>query len=226
MIIRGGAVNGLYSNWRTVGPNNSADGIPEHYGQIYGQGAPVSVVIDGVTVLTQSYWNDLPNDSIHNCNAYVIEYGAPGADASTLVLTGTKTVAIGGVNGTITIVKSTAPATAGDGTFTYASADADFDGLSLTTSGNRAQSQAFDKAVGSYTITENTVTGWKLTAISCSGDIDKGSVIDVSARQVTIDLDADEAITCTFTSSRDEAFVVARTRRARAQSEKWEPVFG
>jgi hypothetical protein len=37
-----------------------------------------------------------------------------------------------------------------------------------------------------------------VTAITCSGDADSGSVVDAKVRAVTIDLDSGEAITCTF----------------------------
>ena len=123
---------------------------------------------------------------------------------------GTGTVV--GAQGTITIVKNTDPAIAGDGTFTFSSADADFNGLSLTTSGNTATSAAITKAAGSYTVTEDFVTGWSLSSIACTGDTDGGSTVDVGTRTLTIDLDASEAIMCTFINVRDGGFVSTQTQ--------------
>lgn len=52
---------------------------------------------------------------------------------------------------------------------------------------------------GSYTVSEtNLPDGWTV-AIACSGDLDGGSA--VSGSSVTIDLDADETIDCTFANT-------------------------
>jgi hypothetical protein len=57
---------------------------------------------------------------------------------------------------------------------------------------------AFEVAPGSYQLTQGRETGWKVTAISCSGDSDGSSAVDVKSRSVSVDLDSGEAITCTF----------------------------
>ena len=57
--------------------------------------------------------------------------------------------------------------------------------------------RAFEVAPGSYRLTQARETNWKVTAITCS-DADGGSVADVKARAVTLDLDAGESIVCTF----------------------------
>ncbi len=54
---------------------------------------------------------------------------------------------------------------------------------------------------GTYDVTEGMTTGWELTGISCT-DPDGGSTTDVVARKASIDLDAVESITCTFTNTR------------------------
>jgi plastocyanin len=56
------------------------------------------------------------------------------------------------------------------------------------------------QAAGSYTVTEGSVSGWSLTGLSCS-DPDGGSSTNTGARTATIDLDAGETITCTFTNN-------------------------
>ncbi len=116
--------------------------------------------------------------------------------------------------GTITIVKNTAPAAAGDGTFDFSSADPDFDAISLTTVGNTATSPAIAKAAGVYTVTEDIVTGWVLSDIACVGDTDGGTVIDLANREVAIDIDDGEAIVCTFTNMRDSGAVIQQTQQA------------
>jgi len=70
--------------------------------------------------------------------------------------------------------------------------------------------RAFEVAPGSYRLTQTRETGWKVTAITCGGDADGGSAIDVKARAVTIDLDSAEVITCTF-SERATRFSIGIT---------------
>lgn len=116
--------------------------------------------------------------------------------------------------GTITIVKNTAPVIAGDGTFTFASSDPGLNGLSIATSGNTGTSAAATINAGAVTVTEDEVTGWRLDDITCVGD--DSPAYDVLTRQVIVDLDPGEDVTCTFTNVRDEDFVVARTERVIA----------
>ena len=118
--------------------------------------------------------------------------------------------------GTITIVKNTAPAIAGNGTFVFSSPDPDLDEISITTASNSGSSAQITKIAASYTVTEEETTGWRLQSISCQGDMDSGSVIDTASRTVTIDLDHAEDIVCTFVNVRDEDFVRERTQRVIA----------
>lgn len=60
--------------------------------------------------------------------------------------------------------------------------------------------RAFELPPGSYRLNEGRKAGWKVTAISCSGDSDNGSIIDLKARAATVDLDAGEAIRCAFSA--------------------------
>ena len=113
--------------------------------------------------------------------------------------------------GTITIVKNTAPAIAGDDTFIFVSSDAGLNGLSITTIVNTGTSLATVVPRGAITVTENEVTGWRLDGIVCNGD--DNPTYEVGDRKVTIDLDDHEVVTCTFTNVRDGGFVVERTQR-------------
>ena len=58
--------------------------------------------------------------------------------------------------------------------------------------------RAFEVAPGSYQLAQVRETNWKVTAITCAGDVDGGSIADAKARSTTVDLDGGEAITCTF----------------------------
>jgi predicted outer membrane repeat protein len=63
------------------------------------------------------------------------------------------------------------------------------------------QSRAvFEAAPGALQVNQQQEPGWKLTAITCSGDVDGGSAANVAGRAITIDLDPGEAISCVFTS--------------------------
>lgn len=108
------------------------------------------------------------------------------------------TVAYAQTDGTITIIKNTVGS---DGTFTFASADGDLGGLSISTTGNTGSSATFTKSSGIYTITEDVLVGWALSDIDIAGDADDGSTWQIDSRQMVIDLDASENITVTFTNA-------------------------
>jgi hypothetical protein len=102
-------------------------------------------------------------------------------------------------NSAITIVH--APTPADDTDFRYRGA---LGGLTLRTPSR--PSQRFDGlAAGAYGVNVLLPDGWRLSAITCEGDTDAGSVATPATAQVTIDLDASEAITCRFAPQRDAA---------------------
>ena len=98
-------------------------------------------------------------------------------------------------------------------TFSYSSSDTSFDGLAITVASGTGSSPTISKSTGSYTVTEDTEDKWTLTAISCQGDSDAGSIVNLAGRSVIIDLDANETIICTFTSSLSGGYVKDRTAR-------------
>ncbi len=55
-----------------------------------------------------------------------------------------------------------------------------------------------DLTPGSYTVGSRPQDGWTLESISCEGDADGGSTVDLPGRGVAIDLDAGEAVVCRF----------------------------
>ncbi|MBU2149303.1 MAG: autotransporter domain-containing protein [Alphaproteobacteria bacterium] len=147
-------------------------------------------------------------------NTYAVEVTASDADGGTHAQTITVTVTDVAETGTITIVKTTSSAIASDGTFTFASNAPVLNGLSITTIGNTGSSLPKIVSRGNITVTEDEVAGWRLDAISCDGD--DSPTYDVGAREVMIDLDDNEVVTCTFASVRDEDFGVTRTQRVIA----------
>ncbi|MGH2705533.1 MAG: MSCRAMM family protein [Actinomycetota bacterium] len=105
--------------------------------------------------------------------------------------------------GALTIVKDAVPDSAQD--FAYTTTGTGLSGFSLDddadpTLPNRQTFSSLDP--GSYTVTEPSVSGWSLTALSCTGDTDGGSVASVPNRQVVVDLDDGESITCMFTNTK------------------------
>lgn len=59
--------------------------------------------------------------------------------------------------------------------------------------------------VGPYTVTQDIVSGWPLTSISCSGELGDPATEDLTARKVVIPLDWREDITCVFTNTRPQS---------------------
>jgi len=117
-------------------------------------------------------------------------------------------------DGTLTIVTTTAPAEAGDGTFNYSSSLAALNGVSHTTVGGTASTAGLTVLRGTYTMTQATTEGWALDSMSCTGDVDGGSTFDVATGTMTIDLDATEVMVCTFANRRDEDYIVGITTAA------------
>ena len=124
------------------------------------------------------------------------------------------TISIAERYGSLQLVATTPGGLQRDESFVFASADSELDGLSLTTSGGRAASAEYRKLFGTYDVTQAVPQGWRLAALSCVGDTDNGSVIDLANGRVDIDLDPNETIVCTFANTRDEAEIVLATQRA------------
>ena len=124
--------------------------------------------------------------------------------------------------GSITIDKVTVPAGSSqsfnfDGTpAAPAKQLADF---SLT---DAATPQSFtDLTPGQYVVSEGAVTGWDLTNLSCqsSGGANvTPDVIDLLNRTVTINLDARENVTCTFTNTAKASLHILKETDPRGQA--------
>jgi uncharacterized cupredoxin-like copper-binding protein len=104
--------------------------------------------------------------------------------------------------GSINIIKNTVPDDPQD--FSFSSNITGCTSFSLDDDSNATLSNTKvcnDLAVGSYTITESAVSGFILTNLTCS-DPDNGSSVNLTTATATIDLDAGETITCTFTNTK------------------------
>ncbi len=116
--------------------------------------------------------------------------------------------------GTVELVATTPSGASGEASFGYTSDLAAFDGLTLTTATGRASAVTSDVLFGSYAITQSAPAGWRVESISCAGDTDGGSTFDAATGQATLDIDAGEALVCTFQNVRDEDAVRIATQRA------------
>ena len=98
--------------------------------------------------------------------------------------------------GTIIIVKEAIPA---DNTLFGFTHDIDTSGP-FDLQDPSADIKVFDDMpLGNYTVTEDGEPGWTLDAINCIDPTDNSSG-NTATRQVSIGLDADETVTCTFTN--------------------------
>lgn len=98
-------------------------------------------------------------------------------------------------SGTITIIKSSRSSQ----DFSFSGDLGDF---SLDDDSNETLSNQYSVLTyaGSYNVTEDAAIDWELTSISCTGDNDNGTTIDLTTQTATIDLDNGESITCTYTN--------------------------
>ncbi|MGD9740179.1 MAG: autotransporter domain-containing protein [Bauldia sp.] len=117
-------------------------------------------------------------------------------EAITCTFTNTSTT------GTITIIKNSLGGNANFGFTTDGDLDPN-DAFNLNTNGNpggTAQEVFTSVAPGTYTVTEDGEDGFTLTELTCV-DPDDQTTTNLQTGTATIDLDAGEAITCTFTNT-------------------------
>ncbi|HKO56268.1 MAG TPA: CHRD domain-containing protein [Thermoanaerobaculia bacterium] len=93
--------------------------------------------------------------------------------------------------GTIRIRKATSPAGGAGFTFTETVTNG---GFTLNDGGERVFTGV---PAGTYTVTEGTMAGWSLTDVACG---DNDSTTNPAARTATVNLQANESVTCTFTN--------------------------
>ena len=103
--------------------------------------------------------------------------------------------------GTIVIVKDADPADDTGFSFTE---NIENTGFTLTDPSDNTKTFA-NVPAGSYTVTEDGETGWTLDDLVCD---DANSTESVGTKTATINLEAGETVTCTFSNSRDTGTVV------------------
>ncbi len=103
--------------------------------------------------------------------------------------------------GSITIVKNTI---GGNGTFNFTGAQSF---PILTSGGTGSNTTAFASvAPGTYNVTETVPAGWNLTGLECSN----GSTVTLGTATANVAVAADEAVTCTFTNTRQGAIIIVK----------------
>ena len=106
--------------------------------------------------------------------------------------------------GTITVEKQTEPPDGEGFSFTH-----NLDGGDTFTLDDDLTETIPNIPAGTYTVTETVPIGWELTGLTCD-DPDGGSSTDPISGTATIDLDAGETITCTFTNSEWGTIVIEK----------------
>jgi uncharacterized repeat protein (TIGR01451 family) len=78
---------------------------------------------------------------------------------------------------------------------------------------------------GSYSVTEGVVANWQLTNLVCN---DANGVINLAGRSATINLSANEDVTCTFTNTRYGRIIVEKQTQpdGSTQSFEFDPSYG
>jgi len=112
----------------------------------------------------------------------------------------------------LVVLTPTGPATGGS--FDYVSSVAALNGLSVPANVGERRTTLSDLLQGAYTLEQSVPDGYHLSSITCSGDRDGGTVVDVEAATVNIDLDASESISCVFENARDDDVIRIATQRA------------
>ncbi|MCB0212771.1 MAG: hypothetical protein KDJ52_25740, partial [Anaerolineae bacterium] len=101
--------------------------------------------------------------------------------------------------GSLTIVKAATPADGTDFVFTSNIPGGSSFTLDVDSDSTYSDTITFNNlAVGSYAITETVADDWQLDSASCTGGSDGGNL---SGETLTVALDANEAVTCTFVNS-------------------------
>ena len=139
---------------------------------------------------------------------------APTATGEAVLVEIPVSLSLASTKGTLQLVSTTPGGPSGDASFAFASDLPAIDGQVLATSGGRAQTSVMELTGGTFDVLQSVPQGWRIDAISCSGDTDQGSQIDTASGRIQVDLDIGEAIVCTFENARDEDAVRLATQRA------------
>jgi len=113
--------------------------------------------------------------------------------------------------GTITIIKDAQPNGGTDFSFdvsrSFPGGDFELEDDGDDNNGGTEESKTVTVATGQYWVEEDGETGWKLTSIVCN---DQNSTVDIETGRATINVEAGEAITCTFTNQRLGTLIIKK----------------
>ncbi|MFL5721534.1 MAG: hypothetical protein ACJ778_13765, partial [Chloroflexota bacterium] len=114
---------------------------------------------------------------------------------------------------TVTIVKNAVPDNGQDFGYTttgtgLSAFTLDDDGAGGSATPNSTTFTIPAAQFGGKTITETAVSGWSLTNLVCTGD--SASSTDTATRTATLDVSAGEAITCTYTNTKDATVTIVK----------------
>ncbi len=132
----------------------------------------------------------------NTCSSMVIDGNTPkdqqGIPTRTCLINNTKL-------STLTIIKDAVPNSAQD--FIFSTTGTGLSGFILDDDADavRSNQQEFSGLMpGSYSVTEQTTTGWSLTGLACTGT---GADYDTDDNLLSVTLTAGQNITCTFTNT-------------------------
>ncbi|GAI49906.1 unnamed protein product, partial [marine sediment metagenome] len=121
--------------------------------------------------------------------------------------------------GSITVVKDAVPDDEQDFTFTSTTLSPSPFNLDDDADPTLSNTKAFTNlAPGTYNVTETVPSGWNLTNISFTGDDGDSSSSDSKA---TIDLDAGESITVTFTNTKKGTITIKKQTLPDGGTDFW-----
>lgn len=98
--------------------------------------------------------------------------------------------------------------------FQYSSDITELNGLSVSANAGERRVSLDDVLQGAYRLEQSIPEGYSLSAITCTGDLDGGTIVDLDTGAVDIDLDASENISCIFENVRDDDAIRIATQRA------------
>ncbi|MEM1037721.1 MAG: Ig-like domain-containing protein [Pseudomonadota bacterium] len=139
---------------------------------------------------------------------------ANGEASSTVLATIPVTVEVEERFGDFELVVLTPTGEAGGAQIRFSSDLEDIDGLTLPANVGESRTIIPDLLRGQYRIEQSLPSGWTLKSISCAGDVDNGSVIDLASGRIDVDLDPSESLSCVFESERNEDAIRLATQRA------------
>ena len=110
----------------------------------------------------------------------------------------------------ITIIKDATPN--GSTSFSFTASPSPLTNFSLVDDGTSANTKLFSDILDfqTYTVTENTPTGWSLGTVVCSVDIDNGGSQTVSGATATINLKEGENVICTYPNTQQNGTLIVK----------------